>query len=270
MKVCGSDKKRKEDSTISPGSSRVPALVVLVASLVLLIPVLSVDKSLFLFLNSCHTPTTDSLWLGLTGAGDGLLLAVMISAFLVINPRVTALGLAMIVLSSLLVHVTKGLLPTARPAAVFESIHVLGPVLRSGSFPSGHTAATMAAALAVAHYCPSMRPAVVVVGLAALIGLSRVFVGAHFPGDVLGGLVIASASYLAFAAFLWHRWEPRIPDKPQFAERGFRGLHTLALLTAIFTLLVYGPFFSDWPGLTSVIAMAVVLVLVIGRLEFFE
>lgn len=66
------------------------------------------------------------------------------------------------------------------------------------SFPSGHAAAAMSVAFVVALRFPAVAPALL--PLAALVGLSRVVLGVHYPGDVLAGQAIA----MAVAAML--RW----------------------------------------------------------------
>jgi membrane-associated phospholipid phosphatase len=70
------------------------------------------------------------------------------------------------------------------------------------SFPSGHAAGSFCVAAFLVFALPAVRPAsprlcrvsaVSVVVLAALIGLSRVYLGAHFPGDVVAGAVLGTA-----------------------------------------------------------------------------
>ncbi len=77
-----------------------------------------------------------------------------------------------------------------RPFLVHPA-HVLIAKSFDGSFPSLHATAAFAAAVAVLFY--NRRAGVVFIVLAALIALSRVFVGLHYPGDVLAGALIGSA-----------------------------------------------------------------------------
>jgi undecaprenyl-diphosphatase len=68
------------------------------------------------------------------------------------------------------------------------------------SFPSGHSAAAMAVALGFAYGFPDL--AALLVMLAVLVGLSRVVLGVHFPGDVLVGQLIACVTAIAVFALL--------------------------------------------------------------------
>ncbi|CAB4700981.1 MAG: phosphatase PAP2 family protein [Actinobacteria bacterium] len=68
----------------------------------------------------------------------------------------------------------------------------------SSSFPSGHAATSFACAIVVAAFLPRLRGAVF--ALAALVALSRLYVGVHFPTDVVAGAAwgaVVGASVLA-------------------------------------------------------------------------
>jgi hypothetical protein len=87
-------------------------------------------------------------------------------------------------------HIIKPLVRAARPAAVLppEQIHVIGDVLTSNSFPSGHSVTAFAfAALVIFHAAHPGRAAVWALPLAALVAFSRIAVGAHWPLDTLAG-----------------------------------------------------------------------------------
>jgi undecaprenyl-diphosphatase len=60
------------------------------------------------------------------------------------------------------------------------------------SFPSGHAATSFAAAMVLARYVPP-RVAPLLFVLAALVGWSRVYVGVHYPSDVLVGALLGVA-----------------------------------------------------------------------------
>ncbi|MFC1420235.1 phosphatase PAP2 family protein [Streptacidiphilus cavernicola] len=80
------------------------------------------------------------------------------------------------------------------------------------SFPSGHAAS--AAAFATAVTLESPRLGAVAVPLAAAVAASRVYTGAHYPGDVLAGAALGAG-----VAALTLRWWPLRDDAPAHAAR---------------------------------------------------
>lgn len=72
----------------------------------------------------------------------------------------------------------------------------LEPIFGHSSFPSGHTTTTAAIATVIVwHFAGKRRPAVVATALvwALLVALSRVYVGVHYPLDVVAGLALGVA-----------------------------------------------------------------------------
>ena len=72
---------------------------------------------------------------------------------------------------------------------------VVGKEPGSWSFPSGHTCAAFAAAWILGRYWPRTRP--LFFGIAATVGYSRVYVGAHFPSDVATGAALGMIFFRA-------------------------------------------------------------------------
>jgi undecaprenyl-diphosphatase len=77
-------------------------------------------------------------------------------------------------------------------------VHLLVRHPADASFPSDHVAA--AAAIAVAMLAFARKLGVVAIVAALLVGIARVYVGVHYPGDVVAGWAIGVASGLAVAA----------------------------------------------------------------------
>jgi undecaprenyl-diphosphatase len=73
----------------------------------------------------------------------------------------------------------------------------------SHSFPSGHTATAVAGAMMLSYLVPRAAPAFFT--LAAAIAYSRLYVGVHFPLDVVGGAVIGVATALLLLAIARRR-----------------------------------------------------------------
>jgi undecaprenyl-diphosphatase len=78
----------------------------------------------------------------------------------------------------------RGLPPIGRAPATF-------------SFPSGHAATSFAAAIAIGALAPRLRAPVL--GAAALMALTRPYLGVHYPSDVLAGAALGGALGRIFA-----------------------------------------------------------------------
>lgn len=92
----------------------------------------------------------------------------------------------------------KHLFDRARP---FVSDAGIAPIIKtpsSSSFPSGHSATAAAGAITLSTVYPALMP---VFALAALlVALSRIYLGVHYPLDVLAGALIGVASAIAVLA----------------------------------------------------------------------
>lgn len=86
-------------------------------------------------------------------------------------------------------------LPRARPYEVLPMAHLLVPHSPDTSFPSDHT--ILAFAVAVLIWRVSRPLGTVLLLLALWTAAARVFIGAHYPSDVLGGAVLGAAVSLA-------------------------------------------------------------------------
>ena len=75
-----------------------------------------------------------------------------------------------------------------RPPLVYPEPKPLVSLPDTGAFPSGHASSAFACATVLAWASPRLRIPVFV--LAAAIAWSRVYVGVHWPLDVLGGAVL--------------------------------------------------------------------------------
>jgi undecaprenyl-diphosphatase len=89
----------------------------------------------------------------------------------------------------------KYLFNRARP---FISDTEIAPLIKtpsSSSFPSGHSATAAAGAITLSAIYPSFAPALLLSGV--LVALSRIYLGVHYPFDVLAGLLIGTATAVA-------------------------------------------------------------------------
>jgi undecaprenyl-diphosphatase len=97
-------------------------------------------------------------------------------------------GLAILLTWTVSDGVLKPLVHRARPDARFEASQVASRPPSSWSFPSGHASSSAAGALMLASAWPSARVAFWL--LAIGISASRIYLGVHYPSDVLAGFLI--------------------------------------------------------------------------------
>jgi undecaprenyl-diphosphatase len=162
--------------------------------------ILSADEALLLAFQRFRGPWRTALARALTRAGDarswtlaGLaLLATCTAPGVHLGLRLAAATLGATLLSQTL----KRTLGRARPDVRIAGFEALAQNPDRFSFPSGHTAAAFAVAVAFAGEPYAAGPASLVLALG--IALSRVYLGAHYPLDVgAGALLGASAGALA-------------------------------------------------------------------------
>lgn len=122
--------------------------------------------------------------------------------------RRSALPLA--VATALVEYPIKAYFRRRRPFIHLIQAIVIGQKPGSWSFPSGHSATAFAGAWLLGRHWPRARPLFYLV--ASLVAFSRIYLGVHYPGDVIAG----SAGGVGFAwlcARLLRR-SPRPPSKP--------------------------------------------------------
>ncbi|MCK4548046.1 MAG: phosphatase PAP2 family protein [Candidatus Eisenbacteria sp.] len=114
------------------------------------------------------------LALAVWGKGRGRVTVVMLAVAIALSDQTSA-GLI------------KPLVGRIRPCNALEDVRLLIPRSGAFSFPSAHAANITAAAFLLSVRYPRIR--LVWIGIAVLVCLSRVYVGIHYPLDVLGGAV---------------------------------------------------------------------------------
>ncbi len=156
---------------------------------------LALDASLLLGMRRWQGPWRTRLARLLTRSGDASSWTVVALAFLATGSATgMRLGLRLAVATLLATAVSQALkrwLLRPRPTRAIAGFTALAENPDAFSFPSGHTTAAFAAAAALAGAGFGLGPASLV--LAAGIGLSRVYLGAHYPLDVAVGAVLGTA-----------------------------------------------------------------------------
>lgn len=129
-----------------------------------------------------------------TFLGNGGWFWILCAVVLLAIPKTRKTGYAAVLSLIFGVIVTnlllKNIVARPRPFAEIEALIPLIAKPTDFSFPSGHTTASFAVALVMLRMLPKKIgiPAVV---LAALVAFSRLYLGVHYPTDVLVGFVVA-------------------------------------------------------------------------------
>lgn len=144
----------------------------------------------------------NGFWEFVTSLADGGILWIILGVSALIFKRTRPVGIAML-LALIINHVAtnvilKDIFQRPRPFVTFSEIIPLIDKPGSFSFPSGHTSTSFAAAFAIFFMEKSKKYAIPGIVIAAMIGFSRMYVGVHYPGDILGGIVVGILS--AFVA----------------------------------------------------------------------
>lgn len=114
-------------------------------------------------------------------------LALLICALLFMGPvgiDIANHATIALAVTSFFVVIVKRTVRRTRPA---HEVQALAPPDRF-SFPSGHTAAAFALAIAMFGAIPMVAPALVLVAI--LVGYGRMYLGVHYPIDVLAGVFV--------------------------------------------------------------------------------
>lgn len=139
-------------------------------------------------------PVGNVFWQFITHLGDEGYLWIAMGIILLFFKKTRPIGFTVLV--SLLFEfltinvVLKGLVARPRPFVVNELIEPLvGGVSPYRSFPSGHSGGSFAAMFALYRWVPK-KIGVPALFLATLVALSRLYVGVHYPTDIIGGFII--------------------------------------------------------------------------------
>jgi undecaprenyl-diphosphatase len=148
-----------------------------------------------------------ALW-GLSAIGRGGIVWMLIAALLTAAKRlrpegIVVLALGLVVTSAMNDGLIQPLVARDRPFHLVTDVPVIGSRPDSGSFPSGHTANAFAGAAVLSALAEA--PALPWWILAGMIAYSRVYLGVHYPSDVVAGALLGVACAIATLAIARRR-----------------------------------------------------------------
>lgn len=149
------------------------------------------EPAMFVAINTACMPVAAQVWTGLSLLGNGWGVLGVTAPLLVLAPRLMWAWLCAAPFAIAFARTGKFFLESPRPAAVVDNaqMRIVGEMLHNVSMPSGHTLTAFAVASGIYFALPRAtrwRHAWLLV-LALGTGLSRIAVGAHWPGDVAVG-----------------------------------------------------------------------------------
>jgi undecaprenyl-diphosphatase len=154
------------------------------------------DRGVLVWVVEHRAGWLDPIFIALSAIGYGGLVWIALATVLSFVGRrsillPTALTAGSVWAADLVAAILKNVIDRPRPPSVVpESDPLLGGTLGS-SLPSGHAATSFAGATVLAYLFPRALPWLVI--LAFAIGFSRVYVGVHYPSDVLIGAVVGAS-----------------------------------------------------------------------------
>ena len=154
------------------------------------------DFAAFQWLRAHQSHFLDTVMAGLSDVAQGGALWIALSVLIACVyrsrwPAVVQVVLAIALAFLITDHVAKPFFNRARPFQSYADSRVYGYKPTTPSFPSGHVASAIAGACALARMAPEARG--IFWSFAALIAFSRVYLGVHYPGDVLFGALLGLA-----------------------------------------------------------------------------
>jgi len=153
------------------------------------------DTRIFLIINMQAHPKWLDRFMGVATQLGNMLTALLAALLLfLVNNRGLAFEIILGTLTLwLVVETIKALTDRARPFLDLADTRVIGWREPGRSFPSGHTAQIFFLATLLSYrFSPGAGGIAALYALAVLVGFTRMYVGAHYPRDVIGGAVLGS------------------------------------------------------------------------------
>lgn len=185
----------------------------------------SLNHQLFVLLNHATNPVFDAImpiftWMGGSWAIYPYLALLLAISFInkeIMPRRYVWVYCIATVLAVLLEEITKAYFQVPRPAMAIglEHVRVIGEVKLKNALPSGHAVFSFMTAYVLSHR-RSWRGRGPLYSFAVIVAYQRIYVGAHYPLDVLAGGVVG-----VFSGFVvWKGWETvsgrNRPTLPQY------------------------------------------------------
>ncbi len=172
------------------------------------------EQALRWIAETLRVPFMDRFMVFYTSLGNGGWIFIVLGVLMLLARKTRKAGASSLVAMLIGLVVTnltlKPLVSRPRPWVVMEDFVTLVTSSDLNSFPSGHTCAAFAFAVALCVTLPQKWAKAAALIAASLMGVSRLYVGVHFPSDVLAGALVGTlcgliGAWIVNCAVTWYR-----------------------------------------------------------------
>ena len=177
----------------------------------------NIDTQLFVFLNGIHSPAWDKIMWWITGTNSWIPMYALIVGYIIYKFRwkaiITLIFIAMVVTltDQISVHGFKEVFQRLRPCHNPELKNIVHLVNNKCGgkfgFVSSHAANTFGVAFFLSNLFKNKYFSIFIFLWASVVSYSRIYLGVHYPFDILGGAALGSI--LGFLVYIAHNFTQR-------------------------------------------------------------
>jgi len=168
----------------------------------------NLDSAVFIFLNGIHSAITDFLMLWISNKWIWIPLYIILIYVIIKREKYKAvLSIGIIILLVVItdftsVYLFKELIQRLRPChdpELINNIHLVGNSCGGKyGFVSSHAANHFALAVFLSRFFQNRRFSIFIYLWAVIIAYSRIYIGVHYPGDIIGGIILGTITGILF------------------------------------------------------------------------